>query len=413
MATLPEKSNLNGNITAGTYKEAIGMLHDCVKENKEFADTHNADLAAHAALLRLWQPNKAYIVGDTYRPLSQTYPSWMFLECIVAGISGTTEPAWPSTNGHEIMDGTAKWRVRDIKAADGVSIGTITPRLAMQPEAGELTCLGDLVSRTAYPDLWAWVQTNAPLITESAWQAQAAVQSSVGYYSSGDGSTTFRLPKILDYVRGASSDIGSYQADDYKSHVHQVIPENFAPYSGLGGGGTGRGWFNSGSPGNTLASGGTETRPKTIMMLYCVKAFGATTNQGVVDITELAALLNNKISKTDIGYGTQVWVSAEYSPVLNTPTVVTHGLTLDPAKCKCDVLLKCVVAQGGYSVGDYAICPIQSRSSGIEFSLVPALSATTVQINTSIVGLYALNKANGSDFNLTLANWRYVFRIWY
>ncbi|MDF2499299.1 MAG: hypothetical protein K0Q77_13 [Anaerosporomusa subterranea] len=109
--------------------------------------------------------------------------------------------------------------------------------------------------------------------------------------------------------------------------------------------------------------------------------------------------------------GTNLWLSSEYTPVLNTPTTVTHGLTLDPVKCKCDVLLKCAVAQGGYSVGDYAIGAINSTGNA-EYSFTPALNTTTIQVNTS-AGIYAMTKTNGTPFQCTPANWRYIFRIWY
>lgn len=56
--------------------------------------------------------------------------------------------------------------------------------------AYELPLDGQLVSRTAYPDLWAWAQATTP-IADTAWVATASER---GKYSLGDGSTTFRLP---------------------------------------------------------------------------------------------------------------------------------------------------------------------------------------------------------------------------
>lgn len=296
----------------------------------------------------------------------------------------------------------------------GMPLGFTFPILALTPPDGCLALQGALVSRTAYPELWTWVQAHAPLITESAWQAQAAVQSSVGAYSSGDGSTTFRLPKIMDFVRGgAPGTAGTWQADELKSHNHAI---KMRPLASTGG----TAYILDGStalvPGDTIGNtGGEETRPKNVSMLWCVKAFGAAVNQGTVDITALAATLNDKIGKTDTGYGTQVWVSSEYTPVNNTPTIVNHGLTIDPLKCKCEVLLKCVTAQGGYSVGDYAISPVLGPSTGgaVEYPLIPSLNATSIQINTGAYGLACCQKANGNGLGITNANWRYVFRIWY
>lgn len=309
----------------------------------------------------------------------------------------------------------------------GMPLGFTFSILANTPPDGCLALQGALVSRTAYPELWAWVQANAPLITESAWQAQAAVQSSVGYYSSGDGSTNFRLPKIADFVSGTDTGrvAGTWRASQNKAHNHSVyVGTDDANSTGSGAGhGLAYDFTNpSATPGTLMLStsaigpeGGTESRPSSISMLWCVKAFGAAVNQGTVDITVLAASLNDKIGKTDTGYGTQVWVSGEYTPVNNTPTIVNHGLTIDPLKCKCEVLLKCVIAQNGYSIGDYAISPILGAASGgvVEYPLVPALNATTIQINTGSYGLACCQKTTGAGIGITNANWRYVFRIWY
>lgn len=49
---------------------------------------------------------------------------------------------------------------------------------------------GQLVNRTDWPELWAWAQKTTP-ITDAAWLADVTKR---GSYSTGDGSTTFRLP---------------------------------------------------------------------------------------------------------------------------------------------------------------------------------------------------------------------------
>ena len=60
---------------------------------------------------------------------------------------------------------------------------------------------GGTHSRTTYPALWAWVQTQTDyLIDESTWQSKYSSNVSVPFYSTGDGSTTFRVPNLS--VRG-------------------------------------------------------------------------------------------------------------------------------------------------------------------------------------------------------------------
>jgi len=122
---------------------------------------------------------------------------------------------------------------------------------------GWLAANGSAVSRTTYSALWtALGTTSSP-------------------YGQGDGSTTFNLPDLRGYfVRGsgtnsdgtASGTFGAKQEDAFKAHTHTV--DNIVlvgGYQGSGGGLVGRSSANSGS------TGGTETRPKNIAMLYCIK----------------------------------------------------------------------------------------------------------------------------------------------
>ncbi len=274
---------INGSATYATVLDVKEHNED-ENAHAELITKHNADLNAHADLLHIWQSHKTYITGDVCRPRSLAYPSWIFLECIQGGTSDVFEPPWPAV-GEEVTDGTVRWRVRDIKSGSGESIGSIKACLSNTPPPGWLALdTGAMVSRATYKELWAWVQENAPLITEAEWQAQAAVQSSVGFYSSGDGSTTFRLPRILDYGRGGlAAEVGTWQEDMFKSHTHSITYLN----NGSSGGSGTHAIIGTGTY-NTTATGGTETRPKTIKFLFCVKAFDSVTDQGFISTTELA-----------------------------------------------------------------------------------------------------------------------------
>ena len=124
---------------------------------------------------------------------------------------------------------------------------------------GWLAANGSAVSRTTYSALWtALGTTSSP-------------------YGQGDGSTTFNLPDLRGYfVRGsgtnsdntASGTFGAKQADDFKAHTHntiQTIDQNGGFDSGAG-----RARYG-GSATASSSAGGTETRPKNIAMLYCIK----------------------------------------------------------------------------------------------------------------------------------------------
>lgn len=135
---------------------------------------------------------------------------------------------------------------------------------------GWLACDGAAVSRTTYAALFTAIGTT---------------------YGAGDGSTTFNLPDLRgEFVRGwdngagndpdaasrtdrgdgtTGDNVGTKQTDEFESHSH--VQNGW-------GNGTGTGTFNA-STGegtnrnvqSTDATGGNETRPRNIALLYCIK----------------------------------------------------------------------------------------------------------------------------------------------
>ncbi|HHL2562275.1 TPA: hypothetical protein ACQ31I_004225 [Yersinia enterocolitica] len=111
-----------------------------------------------------------------------------------------------------------------------------------------------------------------------------------------------------------------------------------------------------------------------------------------------------------------VWISGEYTPVLNTATVISHGIAgLDPLLCRADVLLKCVTANNGYFPGDFAVNFNIHSSANTSAAPLPLLTATQIQLNTGAAGtgLQITNKSSGDVFSPTLSNWRYIVRLFY
>ena len=95
------------------------------------------------------------------------------------------------------------------------------------------------------------------------------------------GTSHFRVPDLRGYfVRGSGTNsdsteagaFGAKQADELKSHTHTVHTKFLAslPVAGTGVLSDGNGSSQQATP-NTGATGGTETRPKNIAMLYCIK----------------------------------------------------------------------------------------------------------------------------------------------
>lgn len=177
---------------------------------------------------------------------------------------------------------------------------------------GCLPLFGGTFSRTAYADLWTWVQTQGSyLITEAEWQAKAtANDGNVAFYSDGDGSTTFRVPSLKCHVQGANGveKVGSYLAaglpniEGYVANLGLNSDETKANYSGAfvpSDSTNNYGGSSSGSPKTNLAFdasasnsiyGASDTvQPPSIVGMYLVKAFGTVSNVGNQDIADISA----------------------------------------------------------------------------------------------------------------------------
>ena len=81
---------------------------------------------------------------------------------------------------------------------------------------GSLPLFGAEYSREVFQDLWEYAQTQTGyVITEEEWQALSNQNGgNVPFYSSGDGSTTFRVPSLKCWIKGANGieEVGSYIA---------------------------------------------------------------------------------------------------------------------------------------------------------------------------------------------------------
>jgi microcystin-dependent protein len=162
---------------------------------------------------------------------------------------------------NELADGA----VVTAKIADGavtqakasnmlIPAGAIMPFAMNSVPTGWLAADGTAVSRSTYATLFAAIATT---------------------YGVGNGSTTFNVPDLRGYfVRGtgtnsdgtASGTFAAKQADELKSHTHTLPPAATSVSGGTSLPGSG----NQGAV-NTGATGGTETRPRNIAMLYCIK----------------------------------------------------------------------------------------------------------------------------------------------
>ena len=145
--------------------------------------------------------------------------------------------------------------------SDKIPPGVILMYGAATAPAGWLECNGDAVSRTTYSALFSVIGTT---------------------YGSGNGTTTFNLPDLRgefirgwDHGRGVDKNriFGSTQEDEIKSHNH---PLRYAVYWQAGGSGSAVSYQSTVSEieistNTILNTGGTETRPRNVALIYIIK----------------------------------------------------------------------------------------------------------------------------------------------
>ena len=173
------------------------------------------------------------------------------------------------------FDGT-DFVILDPLPASSLPTGAVIYVPAASAPVGFLKANGALISRTAYPALWAYAQASGNIAaSDGAWGA--------GQFSPGDGSTTFRIPDLRgEFLRGwddgrgvdASRGLGSAQAAALGNHYHGTVsPTGY----GFGYYGTGTITSDAGRDGfadfndSTPSAKHPETRPRNIAVLACIK----------------------------------------------------------------------------------------------------------------------------------------------
>ena len=122
-----------------------------------------------------------------------------------------------------------------------------------------------------------WLAANGAAVSRSTYATLFAAISTT--HGSGDGSTTFNVPDLRGiFVRGSGNQTISgtlyskafalKEADELKSHTHQYT--RYAQLITRAGGGDNNIWASTAGV-QTTATGGTETRPANIALLYCIK----------------------------------------------------------------------------------------------------------------------------------------------
>ncbi|WP_186128483.1 phage tail protein [Burkholderia gladioli] len=117
---------------------------------------------------------------------------------------------------------TTEWVLSAISTS---SVGQIVYEPRTSVRAGYLKANGSLLNRGDYPALWAYAQASGALVSDSDWAG-----GRWGCFSTGDGTTTFRLPELRgEFIRGLADGrndtdpnrlIGSFQGTQNMAHAH-------------------------------------------------------------------------------------------------------------------------------------------------------------------------------------------------
>lgn len=182
-------------------------------------------------------------------------------------------------------------------------------------DPGQLIRNGQLVSREIYSDLWNFVQSKpSMLLTEEEWQANLTANEGLAcnYYSAGDGSTNFRLPKasVIVLPDPNPENINKYSTDTQRnitgtfralaweesketSGAFSITAELEDRFAEVGSAfGTCDYVFNAADSVGSEHTG-EEVKPKSITKLPIVYAFGRIVNAGELDFQTVVQKQND------------------------------------------------------------------------------------------------------------------------
>lgn len=201
--------------------------------------------------------------------------------------SGYAKPLEVAQNLNDVPDKAAALVNLGAASAEDVlraanPIGTIIAFYGSTAPSGYLPCAGQTVSNVIFPEL-------------------------VEFLNPGNASAT--LPDLRgEFLRGWDNgrgiDLGraikTAQLDELKSHNHALSNNGYVMTTGgTGNTLTGPAGGSAINPSvSILPAGGTETRPRNISVLYCIKAYGVIVNQGSVDVAAIAAQTDLKVALT-------------------------------------------------------------------------------------------------------------------
>ncbi len=199
-------------------------------------------------------------------------------------------------NGNPIVNDKMTFKVSpivptptaDTQAANKAYVDDATNRIGLidygyAAKSHHIVAFGGEFNRADYPKLWAYLQANPSFVaSESAWQVYATTNNGIcGYYSVGNGTTTFRVPNLdKAFLRPDSRGVGSYQGDAIRNITGKFQGMEVYSLSGAFSSGGQNGVFAAGSVNRNIISFSAElvvptadeNRPKNIAVLPLIVA---------------------------------------------------------------------------------------------------------------------------------------------
>lgn len=280
---LAKRSNTSEDFQWVNPTAAVNVLIDVIPERQTLADSQTvvnfaiikaSGSAVYIDGARLIETIDYTVTGTTQITLANSYLTGSVLHAYQNEALDQLASASVDARGlvelatlDELIAGTSPELVpavgvlREFLAAMGAQLtppGAVQAFARSTPPAGWLRCNGAAVSRVTYNALFAAIGTA---------------------FGVGDGSSTFNLPDLRgEFVRGLDDGrgvdpgrlLGTFQADELKAHRHK-LPTNDANQAAGSAqdGGEGSTGYDVGSV--TAETGGTETRPRNVALLYCIK----------------------------------------------------------------------------------------------------------------------------------------------
>ena len=253
----------------------------------------------------VWQANEEVEAGDM-RYLAGRDNTGYLLEYVGAGTTGQTQPVVPTPT-----------EIANYSAVDRVGKMRMIFNLA-EKDVDEILACGVVYNRATYSELWNYVQLKPSLlISEVEWQAKYTQTGGkfVPFYSSGDGTTTFRTPLLSAYPCGVanSDNVGTYASDGLPNITGNS--KRFDENTGWARGMLVEGAFKisnietrgkltndsasnydyaefgfDASLSNPIYGNAEEVRPKTMYGIWVIKAVGVVVDS--VGNTDLQSMLN-------------------------------------------------------------------------------------------------------------------------